>query len=152
MADFAARIRAARGYADLTQEQLADRLGVDRQTIKRRELGPGHKGYKEPKKGERLAIAQICGVPVKFMEEGFGGEARSEISERLAELQEELRTLDRDLSARVREALTQQPDIRREIHEAFEAYARRLGGESGKLPPRSKRSQDPPAQEPPAAA
>jgi transcriptional regulator with XRE-family HTH domain len=41
----------------MTQEDLADELGVDVQTIKRRESGK-----QDPKKGERLAIAQICGV------------------------------------------------------------------------------------------
>lgn len=78
MADYAARIRAARGWADLTQQQLADQLGVDVQTIKRRESGS-----QEPKKGERLAIAAICKVPLSFMEEGFGEVTRNELRDLL---------------------------------------------------------------------
>jgi len=78
MSDHAARIRAARAYADLTQEQLADELGVDVQTIKRREAG-----RQEPKRGELLAIAAICRVPMAFMEHGFGEIAENEVLRRL---------------------------------------------------------------------
>lgn len=77
MSTYAARIRAARAYAGLTQEQLAAELDVDTQTIKRREAG-SH----DPKRGERMAIAAICGVPPEFMEHGFGAE-RDEIAARL---------------------------------------------------------------------
>lgn len=68
MSVYSARIRAARAYADITQLQLADALGVDEQTIKRRESPNGN----EPKKGERIAIATICGVPPEFLEHGWG--------------------------------------------------------------------------------
>lgn len=78
MSVYAARIRAARGYADITQEQLADALGVDVQTIKRREAGK-----KEPKKGELLAIAAICGVPPEFMDRGFGAPLAGDAGSRL---------------------------------------------------------------------
>lgn len=88
MTNYAARVRAARKYANLTQQQLADALGVNVQTVKRRELDPADDLAQAPKKGERRAIADICGVPVSFMEEGFGGESRTEISQRLADLEE----------------------------------------------------------------
>jgi transcriptional regulator with XRE-family HTH domain len=71
---YAARYRAARGFADLTQPELAEKLGVDAQTIKRRESGA-----KGPKKGERMAVAAICGVPFEFMEDGWGALEPSEI-------------------------------------------------------------------------
>lgn len=60
VSQYAARVRAARGYANLTQKELAERLGVDEQTIKRREK---ETGGQEPKLGERIAIATICDVP-----------------------------------------------------------------------------------------
>lgn len=78
MSDFAARIRAARAWADLSQEQLAEQLGTTAQTIKRREAGT-----QQPKRGELLAIAAICGVPSSFMEHGFGEVDRDEVVERL---------------------------------------------------------------------
>jgi transcriptional regulator with XRE-family HTH domain len=64
---YSARIRAARAFAGLTQDQLAEMLGVDTNTIKRRESGTNL-----PKRGELLAIATITGVPISFMEHGFG--------------------------------------------------------------------------------
>lgn len=82
MTAHAARIRAARAYAGLHQEQLAERLGVDVQTIKRRESGKS-----EPKRGELLAIAAVCEVPTSFMENGFGEAEPSEILERLDRLE-----------------------------------------------------------------
>jgi transcriptional regulator with XRE-family HTH domain len=105
MADYAARVRAARAYADLTQQELADALGVNVQTIKRRELAPRHELAQPPKKGERRAIAGICGVPVEFMEAGFGGESRSELNELVAGLDEQLRLLRGETAARDAEVL-----------------------------------------------
>lgn len=89
----------------MTQDQLADALGVDAATIKRREHPRGHEHLQSPKKGERLAIAQVCGVPVEFLEEGFGGQARDELSEQLAGLKEELAQMA--LDATTREMATQ---------------------------------------------
>jgi transcriptional regulator with XRE-family HTH domain len=79
---YAARVRAARAFAGLTQDQLAERLGVDTNTIKRREAGTQH-----PKRGELLAIAAVTGVPESFMEHGFGEPAASEILERLGRIE-----------------------------------------------------------------
>ena len=63
MEDYSARYRAARGYANLSQEDLAEQLGVDRQTIIRRESGD-----QQPKRAERIAVAAITGVPLPFLE------------------------------------------------------------------------------------
>lgn len=68
MSEYAPRIRAARAYKGFTQEELAEELGVDVQTIKRREAGK-----QDPKRSERIAIAAICEVPLDFLENGFGG-------------------------------------------------------------------------------
>jgi transcriptional regulator with XRE-family HTH domain len=63
---YAPRIRAARAYARLTQQELAAQLGVDVQTVKRRE-----KGSHPPRRAELLAIAEVTGVPAEFLEHGF---------------------------------------------------------------------------------
>jgi transcriptional regulator with XRE-family HTH domain len=91
---YAARIRAARGYANLTQQQLADALGVDVQTVKRRESPAGS----DPKKGERLAIAAACGVPPDFMEGGFPTVLSTEAQDRLGALLQEIQQLRLDLA------------------------------------------------------
>lgn len=107
MPNYAARVRAARAYAHITQEQLAQALGVNVQTIKRRELDPGDELAQPPKKGERLAIAHICGVPPEFMEDGFGGYAHDELVDAVSELDEQLQVLRRELLVRGLEALPQ---------------------------------------------
>lgn len=76
--DMPKRLRAARAYAGLTQPELADRLGVGRMTIVR-----GEEGEREPKRMELREIAEICGVPLAFLEHGF---AALEVDPRLREL------------------------------------------------------------------
>jgi transcriptional regulator with XRE-family HTH domain len=61
---YAARIATARKLAGLSQQDLADALGVNVQTIKRRESAAG----KAPKKVDRIAIATVCGVSIDYME------------------------------------------------------------------------------------
>jgi transcriptional regulator with XRE-family HTH domain len=60
------RIRAARCYAGLSQQQLGEALGLGKQTIIRREADE-----QQPSPGERIAISQITGVPLAFLEHGF---------------------------------------------------------------------------------
>ena len=104
MTDYAARIRAARAYAGMHQAQLAERLGVDVQTIKRREK-PGA----QPRPGELEAIARACEVPVEFMHDGFGVEP-SALSERLQAIEDAVTATDArsavtDLRAYIERAL-----------------------------------------------
>lgn len=109
MARYAGRYRAARAFADLTQQQVADALGLDVQTVKRRESGDPDV-HKAPKRGERIAFATICGVPPEFVEEGFGGAASSEMQQTLAEIRQavtETRAAQTALALRVAAALTQ---------------------------------------------
>ena len=101
---YSRRIRAARGYAGISQSQLAEALGVDEQTIKRRESPNG----KEPKKGERVAIAAICGVPLDFLEQGFGRLAQDEVAERLARIEFALGVHDSESATESLEAETAQ--------------------------------------------
>ena|SRR3712207_2625908 len=56
-----ARIKAARAWAGLSQYELAERLGVEVQWVKRRESG-----RQSAKQFELVAIAQACGLPVQW--------------------------------------------------------------------------------------
>jgi transcriptional regulator with XRE-family HTH domain len=62
----AARARAARAYADLSQSEVADKLGVSHITLKRIE-----RATKDTSIDELHAIADVCGVPHAFMDDGF---------------------------------------------------------------------------------
>jgi transcriptional regulator with XRE-family HTH domain len=94
-AAYARRYRAARAYAGLTQEELANKLGVDEQTIKRRESGK-----QEPKKAELIAVAALCEVPVEFLEHGWGFAGRDELSG-LVEMQNQLLAQQSDVLERI---------------------------------------------------
>lgn len=109
----AERIRAARAFADLSQRDLADALGVDVQWVKRREKPRGEEGAQDPKALDRIAIAEVCGVPVDFLEHGFGGAARSEIAERLAGIESLLRPTEPKTPAEVLEEEADRLDARR---------------------------------------
>jgi transcriptional regulator with XRE-family HTH domain len=100
MPDYGPRIRAARGWANISQEQLAEALGRNKQFVADRERAPNEDRWREPTKGDRIAIAAICGVPPEFLEVGFDGHAPSELSERLADLEKEIRHLVRELALR----------------------------------------------------
>lgn len=102
MSDFAKRYRAARAWADLDQAELAEQLGVDRQTVIRRESGA-----QDPKRQELLAVAAICGVPADFMLNGFVDAVIAKhptLDDRLSAIWQTLQELsgeaaDRDLEA-----------------------------------------------------
>ncbi|MFF9898516.1 helix-turn-helix domain-containing protein [Streptomyces longispororuber] len=53
------RIRAARDYANLTQEKLGEACGLDRQTINRIE-----QGHASPRLDNLIRIADALGVPL----------------------------------------------------------------------------------------
>lgn len=82
MSAYAARYRAARGWADLNQQDLADRLGLEKQVIVRTEGGS-----RDPKLGELIAVAAVCGVPEEFMVDGFGRVERDELLDRLERIE-----------------------------------------------------------------
>lgn len=60
------RIKGARVMAGLTRQQLADRLGVSIETVRRRENGDS-----EVTNETLGALAQATGVPFAFLVEGF---------------------------------------------------------------------------------
>jgi transcriptional regulator with XRE-family HTH domain len=63
------RIRTARAYAGLrNRSTLAERLEVSKETVQRMEGG-----QREVKRSELLAIAEACGVPMWFLENGWEG-------------------------------------------------------------------------------
>jgi transcriptional regulator with XRE-family HTH domain len=64
--DLIARIRAARGFANLTQAGLAKRLGVSAGMTKRIERGERPLTFTDL--GQ---IAEACGVPMDFLVNGF---------------------------------------------------------------------------------
>jgi transcriptional regulator with XRE-family HTH domain len=79
----AARIRAARAFADLDQAAFAKELGVSVVTIKRME-----RGARDTSLDELHKLADLCGVPREFMAEGFayGSSAQSAVVDELHEL------------------------------------------------------------------
>ena len=64
-----ARIRERRIMLGLTQDQLAERIGVTYQQAHKYE-----KGINRVSAGRLFEIARILGVPVSYFYEGFGGE------------------------------------------------------------------------------
>lgn len=62
-------MRAARGYARLTREQLARKTELSLHQLKLLEDGKRHVTTRD----ELLALGQACGVPDAFMEVGFAG-------------------------------------------------------------------------------
>lgn len=62
----AARVRAARAYADKDQSAIADVLGLSVQTVKRLE-----RGLRDISEDEMRDIAELCDVPLAFLVHGF---------------------------------------------------------------------------------
>lgn len=132
--DYGARIRAAQAYAGLEQGPFAEALGFSTRTLDRL-----FKNERDPTIPEVKKIAEVCRVPVGFLVEGWN--VARPIQDRLTDIERSLE-----------EVAKRQPTTTKAIQEAFEDYAERLGPRIGKRPPRSRRSPDPRAEEPPAAA
>jgi transcriptional regulator with XRE-family HTH domain len=86
------RYRAARAWANLSQIELAKELGLGVATVKRREGGEA-----DPKRGELIALAEICDVPIEFLLDGFKAigapPSRSEARQRFEHLEATVRVL-----------------------------------------------------------
>jgi transcriptional regulator with XRE-family HTH domain len=147
--DYGRRIRAARAYAGLTQDQLAEALGLDVQTVKRRESGK-----QEPRNGERIAIAAVCNVPLEFIEHGFPAVVSTEAQDALTRIEQTLADHDQftrtfaeqriqarfdSLTSELRAALREQAGATLD-----EALAR---AQALNTPPADKRSENSEAEE-----
>jgi transcriptional regulator with XRE-family HTH domain len=63
------RIRAARVYAGHdSRKDFAGLIELSEPTLQRME-----QGERSPKRSELLAIAEVCQVPIWFLESGWGG-------------------------------------------------------------------------------
>jgi transcriptional regulator with XRE-family HTH domain len=83
--DIKRRVRAAWAFSGLSYDELAERTGIKRRTI------DGYLGRSKPSAPgyeDRQAIADACGVPRSFMEEGFSERAAAD--ERVAELEAQM--------------------------------------------------------------
>jgi transcriptional regulator with XRE-family HTH domain len=67
------RMKAARVLANLSQQELADRLGVSVGTVKRRESGDSAANPEV-----LMALAQATGVPLSWIISGFTAEQTEE--------------------------------------------------------------------------
>ena len=92
--ELACRVRAARAYSGLSVSEVADRLGVGVQTIKRIEAGT-----RAPRQLEIWAIAQVCGLSQEWFEVDFrdlsrsvtaAGEVFTEVARRLKKIEAHL--------------------------------------------------------------
>jgi transcriptional regulator with XRE-family HTH domain len=109
----AARIRAARAYAGLRQNRVAELLGISVAALRRIEAGETRP---DPEQLDRLAV--LCSVPAEFMRYGF--------EPLLTEIKKNRRLVQRDL-ARNR-ALIEQIDERTEaMKTAMEEILQREG-------------------------
>jgi transcriptional regulator with XRE-family HTH domain len=92
--EVARRVRAARAYAGLTVAELADRLGMGVQTIKRIESG-----RRTARGFELAAIAETCELPREFFELDFHEMWREASAQRelLARIEDRLNRLDQAL-------------------------------------------------------
>lgn len=135
----------------ISQETAAHEIGVSSRAYRTWE------GSGAVLKFENLkSLASYYDVTTSFIERGVMDEHTPELftaseGDRLIEIDNKLDQLI-DHVTRLEEALQASPDLRQEIHQAFEDYASRLGSQVGKRPPRSRRSPDLPGEESPAAA
>lgn len=96
--EHARRIRAARVWAGLSRDELAERLGVSFQTIERSETGRRNVDLDELER-----VGEACGVPEAFMRYGWAacaqGERLDRLHERLDELMREVQKFGRAWAA-----------------------------------------------------
>jgi transcriptional regulator with XRE-family HTH domain len=93
--EIARRVRAARAYAGLSVNELAERIGLGLQTIKRIESGK-----RAARRFEIWAIAEACNLPREFFEIDLDLLSRrsAALQETLARVDERLERLERQLS------------------------------------------------------
>lgn len=99
--DVAARIRAARAYADLSREELAKRFGgaISSRLIRRLE-----RGETRPSEAQLMLFASSCGLPPGFFTADFGvlDDSPGTISSQLDAVVERVQRVETDLSSLLR--------------------------------------------------
>lgn len=96
--DFGARVRAARRYVKLSQQNLADALGMGLTYVKNVENSKGLKDIE--KRGLLERLVELTGMPEPF----FTADERP-LLQRVSELEEEVRLLRAETAARDAEVL-----------------------------------------------
>lgn len=96
--ELAARVRAARGWADMNRREMGEALGVSERQVTRLESGQAEVTLEI---SQRIAVA--TGVPTWFMEHGFAAPAEPEepaFAERLETLEHQMGTVLDQLAIR----------------------------------------------------
>lgn len=90
--EVAARVRAAHGYSGLKQSDLAQALGISRETLSRWLNARD----KPPSSDDLNRLAGACGVPRTFMEVGFAPleQPLTDTDRRILELEQRLERLE----------------------------------------------------------
>lgn len=91
MSTLPARLRAARAFAGLTQPELASQIELGQVTYALSE-----KGQRETPRRELLAIAEVCKVPMWFLEHGWKGWMQTISPEELRQIADEFPPLPDD--------------------------------------------------------
>jgi len=89
--DLGARVRAARSYRNLSQQELADEIGVERRIVGYIEANETRHELTVP---EAQRIAKICRVPLGFLLHGWA--APAELVDRVEALEAEVRSGSED--------------------------------------------------------
>src|SRR5438552_6340204 len=97
-----ARVRERRIMLGLTQQQLADMIGVTYQQAHKYE-----RGINRVSAGRLFEIRRVLGVPVAFFYEGIDGNQQPQVSERQRMCLELARNFSSITNERHQEALTQ---------------------------------------------
>ncbi len=116
------RLAAARKWAGISQETMAEELGVSSTTIKRRE----NVAWKEPKRVDLLAAAAVTGVSIDYLE-GLVDDIEA-ASDRIARRQREHDALIDDLRRRL--AAVEAQGFQRQIDHIADAVMGLMSGAS----------------------
>lgn len=87
----ARRVRAARAYAGMKVPELAKAMGYSVRNWSRVENGDDD--GRPLDRDQRTLVAELCGVPLAFIEHGFEVLAEAEIALRMQELQDDVAAL-----------------------------------------------------------
>lgn len=112
----ARKVRAARGWANLSQPELASRLELSVATIRRVE-----QGHRDVTTAELIRVGEICGVPRNFMLYGWRGEGKNATVHR----EEAQDALLADLARSV--------EKHERLHNVYISHARERGVDVGEL-------------------